>query len=283
MSAARRVRKMCKLPIRLVVNVREFAVVTVVGSFPPRSRGESTEGDEALLLETPVSISNVHARAFEPDSQKLIHVVIADGRPIFRDGLRQLLQTEPRLRIVGETGPGFDAATLVRNLRPDILLVDFAPQTTFETLKTLAESGEAVRTIILAEYVDGADLAKALELGARGLVLRDSAADVLFKSIHSVLAGQYWIASDSVIDAPAGLRKLEAELRQRRVFGLTPRELEIVRMVVGAFTNKEIGEKLAIGENTVKSHLTHIFNKVGASSRIELALFAAHHRLLDGV
>ena len=215
--------------------------------------------------------------------QETVDVVIADGRPIVRDGLRRLLQTESHLRIVGETGPTSDAATMVRNLRPDVLLLDFAPQATFETLKAIAESGAAVRTIILAECVDRADLAKALELGARGLVLRDSAADVIFKSIHSVLAGQYWIASDSVVDAPAGLRKLEAELRQRRAFGLTPRELEIVRMVVDGFTNKEIGEKLAIGENTVKSHLTHIFNKSGASNRVELALFAAHHRLLDGV
>jgi DNA-binding NarL/FixJ family response regulator len=217
---------------------------------------------------------------FVPDSHQLIRVVIADGRPIFRDGLRRLLQTQTRLQIVGETGPGFDAATLVRELRPDILVVDFAPHI-FETLKALAESGAAVRTIILAEYVGGADLTRALELGARGLVLRDSAADVLFKSIDAVLAGQYWIASDAVVDVPAGVRKLEAELRRRRVFGLTPRELEIVRMVVGGCTNKEIGEKLAIGENTVKSHLTHIFDKVGASSRIELALFAAHHCLFD--
>lgn len=257
-----------------------------------------TEGDEALLQQTSIRISNFRAPCpadaaaaptaatgswFAPDAQQPINLVIADGRPIFRDGLRRLLQTEACLRIVGESGPGFDAATLVRDLRPDILLMDFAPRTTFETLQALAESAQGVRTIILAESVDGADLATALELGARGLVLRDSAADVLFKSIHSVLAGQYWIISDAVVDAPAGLRKLEAELRRRRVFGLTPRELEIVRMVVGASTNREIGEKLAIGENTVKSHLTHIFNKVGASSRIELALFAAHHRLLDSV
>lgn len=235
-----------------------------------------------MLQETPIDIPATGSW-FAPDSHPPINVVIADSRPIFRDGLRRLLQTEPCLRIVGETGPDVDAAAVVRNLRPDILLVDFAPQTTFEMLKTLAESGAAVRTIVLAEYVDGADLTKALELGARGLVLRDSAADVLFKSIHSVLAGQYWIASDSVVDAPAGLRKLEAELRRRREFGLTPRELEIVRMVLGALTNKEMGEKMAISENTVKSHLTHIFNKVGASSRIELALFAAHHRLLDSV
>ena len=235
-----------------------------------------------LLQETPLSISTTDPW-LASDPHHLIHVVIADARPIFRDGLRRLLQTQPCLRIVGETAPGFDAATLVRHVRPDILLVEFEPGTTFEILKSLTATGEAVRTIILAESVDGADLTKALELGARGLVLRDSAADVLFKSIHAVLAGQYWIASDSVVDAPTGLRRLESELRRRRVFGLTPRELEIVGMVVGALTNREIGEKLAIGENTVKCHLTHIFNKVGASSRIELALFATHHRLLDSV
>lgn len=218
---------------------------------------------------------------FAANSHRSIHVVIADARPIFRDGLRQLLQTEPCLRIVGETGAGCGAARLVRDLSADILLADFAPDTTFETLKILAESGAPARTIILAEDVDGADLTKALELGARGVVLRDSAADVLFKSIHSVLTGQYWIGSDAVVDARASVRKLEAELRRRRAFGLTPREIEIVQMVVAGLTNKEIGEKLAIGENTVKSHLTHIFNKVGASSRIELALFAKHHIVFE--
>lgn len=243
-----------------------------------------------------MSLSNCHAgtcadaagyptsdteSGFGSASQRQIKVVIAAGRPIFRDGLRRLLQTEPCIRIVGEIETGVDAATMVRDLRPDVLLVDFAPETTFAMLQVLAASGQAVHTIILAEYVDGTDLTKALELGARGVVLRDSAADVLFKSIHAVLAGQYWIASGAVVDAPAGFRKLEAELRRRRLFGLTPRELEIVRMVVAGCTNKEIGERLAIGENTVKSHLTHIFNKVGASSRIELALFAEHHRLLD--
>src|SRR5689334_1591818 len=218
---------------------------------------------------------------FAPDSHQLIQVVIADDRPIFRDGLRRLLQTQPCLRIIGETGHCADAVNLVRDLRPDILLLDFAPQTTFKMLKTLAESGAVVRTIILAAYVDDAALATALELGARGLVLRDSAADVLFKSIRSVLAGQYWIGSDAVVDAPASRRQLEAELRRRRVFGLTNRELEIVRMIVGGSSNKEIAGKLSIGENTVKSHLTHVFNKVGASSRIELALFAKHHGLVD--
>ena len=212
---------------------------------------------------------------------ELVRIVIADNRPILRDGLRQLLQTEPRLRIVGETGTA-DAAALVVDLDPEVLLVDFSPPGVFDTLAALASAASAARPVVLAESMDGPELTKALHAGARGVVLNDSAADVLFKCINTVLDGQYWIVSDAVADAPGSFRKLESELRRRRAFGLTSRELEIVRKVVGGYTNKEIAEQLAIGENTVKSHLTHIFNKLGASSRIELALFAAHHRLLDG-
>jgi two-component system nitrate/nitrite response regulator NarL len=212
----------------------------------------------------------------------LVRLVVADTRPIFRDGLRQLLQAEPRLSIVGETGDHAAVLGLVQTLQPQILLLEFS-QSAFEILEAIAASGSSTRSIILADSVDGADLTKALHLGARGLVLKDSAADVLFKCIDSVVAGRYWIASGDVPDMRAGLRQLDAELRRRRAFGLTPRELEIVRMIVAGCTNKEIAEQLSIGENTVKSHLTHIFNKLGASTRIELALFAAHHRLLDGV
>jgi two-component system nitrate/nitrite response regulator NarL len=217
-----------------------------------------------------------------PSPPQFIRIVIGDNRPIFRDGLRRLLEAESGLRIVGETGSGPEAAVLVRKMRADILLLDFAPSA-LQTLKVLAGSRASVCTIILVDSLDDPDLTKALEIGARGLVLKDSTAEVLFESIRGVTAGYYWIAEDRVSDAPALLRRLEAERRRRRAFGLTRRELEIVRMVVAGYTNKEIAEKFSIGENTVKSHLTHIFNKLGASSRVELALFAAHHRLLDGM
>jgi two-component system, NarL family, nitrate/nitrite response regulator NarL len=217
-----------------------------------------------------------------PDPTQFIRIVIADNRPIFRDGLRRLLETESGLRIVGETGSGPEAVALVREMRADILLLDFSPSA-LQTLKDLAGSRASVCTILLVDSLDDPALAKALEIGARGLVLKDSTAEVLFESIRVVKAGYYWIASDQISDAPSLLRRLEAERRRRRAFGLTRRELEIVRMVVAGYTNKEIAEQFAIGENTVKSHLTHIFNKLGASSRVELALFAAHHRLLDGI
>jgi two-component system nitrate/nitrite response regulator NarL len=217
-----------------------------------------------------------------PNPTQFIRIVIADNRPIFRDGLRRLLETESGLQIVGETGSGPEAVALVREMRADILLLDFSPSA-LQTLKDLAASRASVCTIILPDSLDDPDLAKALEIGARGLVLKDSTAEVLFESIRVVKAGSYWIVSDQVSDAPSLLRSLEAERRRRRAFGLTRRELEIVRMVVAGYTNKEIAEQFSIGENTVKSHLTHIFNKLGASSRVELALFAAHHRLLDGI
>src|SRR5580693_1537465 len=111
---------------------------------------------------------------------QVIRIVIAGNRPIFRDGLRRLLEAESGLCIVGETGPGSEAVVLVGEMRADILLLDFAAPA-LQTLKDLARSRVSVRTIILVDSLDDPDLAEALEIGARGLVLQDSAADVLFE------------------------------------------------------------------------------------------------------
>lgn len=209
-----------------------------------------------------------------------VRIVIADRRPIVRAGLQQLLKAEPRLRVVGEVDSGPDAAVALRELCPDVVLLELS-SSSFATLKEIAAAASAVRVIILAENLGRRELNEVLHLGAHGIVLKDSAADVLFDAIKTVLVGQLWIASAAAPDVASGLRQLASELRQRQKFGLTTRELDIVRLVVGGHTNKEIADALSIGENTVKSHLTHIFNKLGASTRIELALFAAHHRLLD--
>jgi DNA-binding NarL/FixJ family response regulator len=216
-----------------------------------------------------------------PPVPQCVRIVIADSRPIFRDGLRQLLQTDPRFRIIGERADASEAAALAGDLRPDILLLDFGATRTASTLEAIAMAGVSVRTIILADGIDDPDLARAIDAGARGFVLKESAAEVLFKGIEAVLADRYWIATSDAPDRRAALHQLDDETRQRRAFGLTPREIEIVRMVVSGATNKDIADRLSIGENTVKTHLTRIFNKLGASNRIELALFAAHHRLLD--
>lgn len=214
-----------------------------------------------------------------------VRIVIAGEHPIFRDGLRRLLEAESRFIIVSESGDASAAAALVREFEPDILLLGFATagRSAVDTLRDLTASSNSARTIILTDRVDSPDVMRALQLGARGVVPKDSAPEVLFKSIQTVMDGNLWLGREQVSEAIPGLRKLEAARRRAKAFGLTRREVEILRAVVAGCTNKEIGERFSITENTVKSHLTHIFNKSGASSRVELALFAAHHRLLDGV
>lgn len=221
----------------------------------------------------------------KPQDAPVLRVVIAGDRPvsIFRDGLRRLLETAPGLIIVGETGDGGEAATLAQERHADVLLLDFRQntQSALETLEHLSDSRAAVRPILLIDGFENPTLARALQLGARGIVLKSASAELLFKSIQAVTSGHYWITEGPTRDVETGLQKLEEERRRHKAFGLTDRELEIVRAVVAGYTNREIARRFAVTENTVKTHLTHIFDKLGASNRIELALFAAYHRLHD--
>jgi len=211
-----------------------------------------------------------------------VRVVVTGGHPIFRDGLRRLIETDPGLLSVKETGKGATIVSLVHELAPDVLLLDLAASAV-ERLRELESSGVPVRAIVLTDCVDTPEVLRALQLGARGVILKDSAPEVLFNSIHSVMAGEMWIGRERVSDMAMSLRKLTAARRRTRAFGLTQREIEVAKAVVAGYTNKEIARRSSISENTVKSHLIHIFDKLGASNRVELALFAAHHRLLDDV
>lgn len=220
-----------------------------------------------------------------PSATAPIRIVIAGEHPIFRHGLRRLLEAEPCFAIVGETGDGSQAATVVSDTNPDILLLGFATSamSAAETVKVIADRGNNTKTILLTDRVDTPEVMQVVQSGAKGVVPKDSAPELLFESIKAVMAGHFWLDKQQADGALPALRKLEAERRRTKAFGLTRREIEILRAVVAGYTNKEIAERSSLSENTVKSHLTHIFNKSGASNRVELALFAAHHRLLDGV
>jgi two-component system nitrate/nitrite response regulator NarL len=216
-----------------------------------------------------------------------IRIVIADDHPIFRRGLRNLLEAEPGFAIVGEASNGEEAVRLARSIQPDVLLLDVAMPgvSGMDALVELAAAPEpCFRTILLTASIEKAEIVKALQLGAAGIVLKSSATTLLLKSIRSVMAGQHWIDRESVSDLVLALRAYvdtPAEKPARERFGLTARELEITSAVVGGLSNKEIAKQFSLSEDTVKHHLTNIFDKVGASNRLELALFAVHHRLLD--
>jgi len=216
---------------------------------------------------------------------KLIRLIIAGEHSIFRHGLRRLLEAEPGFVIVGEVADGGAAIPMVRELAPEVLLLGLAHsrRPAIETVKLASECAPTTRTIVLTDRLDRAEVFTAVQLGVRGVVLKDASPDVLFKSIRAVTAGEYWLGHDRFATVVPNLRKVEAARRKSKAFGLTRREIEIVRSVVAGYSNREIAARSSITENTVKSHLTHIFNKLGASNRVELALFAAHHRLIDGV
>jgi two-component system nitrate/nitrite response regulator NarL len=218
---------------------------------------------------------------------RTVRIVIADDHPIFRDGLRRLLESEPGFQVIGEASDGAEAIERATTLEPDILLLDVAmPRITgIAVLEQLAQMPKMVRTILLTASIEKPQIVTALQLGARGIVLKDTATSLLLKSIWCVMDGQYWVGHQAVADLIESLRKLmsspeETGPPRQKEFGLTKRELEIVGTIVAGYSNKEIAKSFAISEETVKHHLTNVFNKVGVSNRLELALFAVKHNLV---
>jgi DNA-binding NarL/FixJ family response regulator len=213
-----------------------------------------------------------------------VRIVIADNHPIFRDGLARLLEVEPDLKVIGTAADGAGAVELVETLRPDLLLLDLAMpgMAGLVVLHELRSRSTQAKVILLTAAIERAEMVSALELGAHGIVLKESASELLFKSIRAVMAGRYWVGRNRVTDLAATLRELTAESPQigRRHFGLTPRELEIIGVILGGYSNNDIAVSFSISEKTVKHHLTNIFDKLGVSNRLELALFALHHSLV---
>ena len=214
-----------------------------------------------------------------------VRSVLADDHQMFRDAVRRLLDAEPDLVVVGEAGDGEEAVALTLQYEPDILLLDVAmPHSNgMEVLQQIAAASKATRIIMVTGAVEENELRQALRLGARGFVLKESGAVQLLESIRVVHAGEYFVGRECMADLVSAVRSrgvaLEGRAPRKADFGLTTRERQIVSAVVNAYQNKEIAEKFAISEKTVKHHLTNIFNKVGVSNRLELALFAVHHRL----
>jgi len=211
-------------------------------------------------------------------------ILIADDHPIFRDGLKRLLEAERGFKVIGEACDGVEAVSLVRQLRPEILLLDLAMprRPGLEALRELSTESLSVRVILLTAAAEKEQIVEALQLGARGVVLKDSATQILLKAIHAVMNGEYWVGRESVSNLVQYLRSLidssSAASRQKR-YGLTPRELEIISAVVAGYANKEIAEHFKISEDTVKHHLSNIFDKLGVSTRLELALFAVNQSI----
>jgi two-component system, NarL family, nitrate/nitrite response regulator NarL len=215
--------------------------------------------------------------------QQEIRILIADDHSIFRDGVRKLLEAEGGFTVIGEATTGIEALDLVNELRPDVLLLDISmPRLTgLEVLRRLPKQSSPMHTILLTASVEKSEIIEALLLGAHGVVPKQSASRMLFKSIRTVMAGEFWVSRDMVSDLVETLRgPSNAGLAGSKTMGLTRRELEVIAAVVEGQVNKDIAQTFHISEYTVKHHLTRIFDKLGVSNRVELAMFAVNHELV---
>jgi len=214
-----------------------------------------------------------------------IRIVVADDHPVVRFGVKNMLMSDPGVDVVGGAADGDVAITQTIELEPDILLLDLhMPRLPgLEAMRAIMSKAARVKIVLLTATISTQQIIEALQLGARGIVLKDSVSGQLAESLRAVLSGDYWIGGERVanlVQALSGLMQQASVIPERKTFGLTPREIAVVQCIVEGCSNKAISSQFAISEETVKRHLSNIFDKTGVSTRLELALFAITHKLV---
>jgi two-component system, NarL family, nitrate/nitrite response regulator NarL len=209
-------------------------------------------------------------------------IVIADVQPVFRHGLRRLLESQPDFRVTGEASDSAEVVRLARQLKPDLVLLGLplGGHNGLDVLRDLVAASSAMRVVLVTPSIEKALVVEALQLGAHGVVQKESSPRVLLESIRTVIDGQYWVARESLPCIVEALRELAPRQNGNgspKDYGLTPRELVLITRVVAGLSNKDVGREFSISERTVKHHLTNIYEKLGISNRLELAVFALNH------
>jgi len=215
-----------------------------------------------------------------------IRIVVADDHPVVRFGVRNMLQNEHGFEVVGEAEDGDDAITQTLELEPDILLLDVAmPRLPgLEAMRAIMTKSPRVKIVLLTSTITSQQIIEALQIGARGIVLKDAVVGDLGSALRAVLGGDYWIGGERVANLVKALQELMAKaaaVPERKTYGLTPRELEVVTCIVEGCSNRDIAKQFTISEETVKRHLSNVFDKTGVSTRLELALFSIAHKLVE--
>jgi DNA-binding NarL/FixJ family response regulator len=187
---------------------------------------------------------------------------VADDHPVVRDGLRAMLETQPDIQVVGEATTGEEALSLVRSLRPDLVLMDLQMPELDGTTATrrIRSEYEDVHVLILTTYDTDADISRAVEAGATGYLLKDARRDELFQAVRVAARGES-VLSPGVASRVLGKMRAPAEQ------ALSSREIDVLESVARGLPNRAIARSLHISEATVKTHLLHVFAKLGVGDR----------------
>lgn len=201
-----------------------------------------------------------------------IQVVIVDDHVMVREGIKQLLEMDGDIKVIGEAGDGEEGIKIIEKTDPDVILLDvnMPKMNGLEMLQKLKETGIPRKVLILTIHNEVEYLLKAVEIGVNGYVLKDSELAVLRKAIFSVHHGENYIQPSL---APLLMKRMQ-ENTSEVAEGLTKREMEVLRLIAEGMYNKEIAEKLMISEKTVKNHVSNIFRKINVSDRTQAAVYA---------
>lgn len=192
----------------------------------------------------------------------MISLLIVDDHPVVRDGLRGMFSADPRFEVVGEAAHGAEAVAVGEKLRPDVILMDLRmPGTDGVTaIEELARRGIEAKVLVLTTYDTDSDVLPAIEAGATGYLLKDAPREELFRAVEAAARGQ-------AVLSPAVASRLMGRLRQPAAEPLSQRELEVLELIAGGATNREAAKQLFISEATVKTHLLHVYAKLGVNDR----------------
>lgn len=200
-------------------------------------------------------------------------ILLVDDHAIVREGYRRLLAEEPSIEVVGEAGDAAQACQSARALNPDVVVMDIAlPRISgIEATRRMLKDQPQLRILMFSMYDDAIYAARALEAGARGYISKASAPEVLVQAIYAVSRGECYVSAD----VAANMARSAAQPGKSELAALTPREFEVLRLLIQGETVRRIGEKLGLSEKTVANHQSAIREKLGARNSAQLARFAA--------
>ena len=199
-------------------------------------------------------------------------VLVVDDHALLRTGVANIINHEPDLIVVAEASNGVEAVAAFERYRPDVTLLDLRMPVMegVEAVRQIRERDAHAKVIVLTTYDTDEDISRALKAGAKAYILKDIAADRLIECIHDVLAGKTYLAPQAAAKLAEGVTRVQ----------LTPRELGTLRLIADGKSNKEIANELGISERTVKTHLGHLFEKLGVTSRTEAVKIAMRRGLV---
>ncbi len=209
-------------------------------------------------------------------------IVIADDHAVVRAGLRALLQDTPQLELVAEASGGVEALELVKKFQPEVLVLDLSMPDLdgIAVTRQLKEQKYQTRVLILTVHEDEALLREAIQAGASGYILKRAAESELVSAIQVILRGDLYVDPSllrSLLNDQAKTQPIQPGL----VEPLTPREVDVLKLIVEGYTNRQVAEKLSISIRTVEGHRANLSEKLGLHSRVELVRYARDHGLID--